>query len=702
LKKLIQFFTFIRTNGCHHLEEGRSVRQVVYTNMIWLVAFIICILHSVATAILLESGTAIFICGALITYALYLLSFFLIRFNYAGAGKHMMVIATFISIAYLDHFVDKTIPAFLYLFAFIPTPMNIFTWAKHKATIIIYVGFTLFYTIFTRFIHYPYPHLGEMTGTDISILALLNIVLGFLLFVVYTTYIILNNFAKQKNLLVRSLSLQVTLDNAGAAIWSIDNNFCLTTINAKYLDSIQKEFGVSGLKPGVNIRNHALWKMLPDEFKEQYKTVLSGREIVQEAELNHRIYEIKGVPVYDLKGVIRGATFGSTDITQRKKEEEALIKAKKAAEEASNAKARFLSNMSHELRTPLNGIIGITRIMQDEQNLPSQLPNLKTMQDLSEHTLQIINNILDLTKIEAGKATLDRKRFNLKRFIDKTYSIFAGTSQLKAIRLTIETSGPVDVFVEGDEVRLNQVLINLLGNAFKFTERGNIVFKVVVKENHGSDHYSVRFHVVDTGIGIKKENLGKIFESFSQADSNTTRRFGGTGLGLSIADKILNIMHSKLMVESEYGKGSNFWFDLSLRKSSYSPPSKMIFTESVLDLSHIKILLAEDNAVNQVVASRILQKWKANVFIACHGQEAVLLTQMHEFNVILMDLDMPVMDGYEATGIIKELFPAMPVIALTAASFDDMDNFLSNKGFDEVVQKPFVPEDLYNKITSVL
>ena len=142
-----------------------------------------------------------------------------------------------------------------------------------------------------------------------------------------------------------------------------------------------------------------------------------------------------------MKGVIRGATFSSTDITQRKKAEETLIKAKKAAEEASYAKARFLSNMSHELRTPLNGIIGITRIMQDEKNLPSQIPNLKTMQDLSEHTLQIINNILDFAKIEAGKATLDKKRFNLKRFIDKTYSIFAGTAQLKAIKLNVETEG---------------------------------------------------------------------------------------------------------------------------------------------------------------------------------------------------------------------------------------------------------------------
>ena len=197
--------------------------------------------------------------------------------------------------------------------------------------------------------------------------------------------------------------------------------------------------------------------------------------------------------------------------------------------------------------------------------------------------------------------------------------------------------------------------------------------------------------------------MGKIFESFSQADQHTTRRFGGTGLGLSIADKILSLMNSQLMVESEYGKGSSFWFDVVLLKSSYELPKKKSLTAQNTDtLSNVKILLAEDNKVNQIVANRILQKWKANVFIASNGQEAVDLTQQHKFDIILMDLDMPVMDGYESTSIIKEQFPEMPVIALTAAAFDDMNNYLVSKGFTEVVQKPFVPEDLYSKIATAI
>ena len=613
------------------------------------------------------------------------------------------MISTFVGVIFYDHIVGKTVPTYLYLFAFLPTSMNIFSWAKNRIIIIGYVSFALFYTLVTRFTTYNYPHFVDLTSNSIVILSITTIILAFLLSVIYITYIILNNFAKQNNLLFKSISLQATLDNASAAIWSIDNHFQLTATNVKYIESIEKEFGETGLKAGVNIRSHNIWQKIPSVFKEQYYSVLSGSEIVQETELNGSVYEIKGVPVCDLKGKIQGATFSSTDITERKKAEQTLIKAKKAAEEASYAKARFLSNMSHELRTPLNGIIGITRIMQDEENLRSQLPNLMTLQDLSEHTLQIINNILDFAKIEAGKSSFENKRFNLKRFIDKTHSIFKGTAQLKAIKLLVETQGPSDIFVMGDEVRLSQVLINLLGNAFKFTEKGSVTFRTIIQDSIISGNYQVRFQVIDTGIGIRKENIGKIFESFSQADADTTRRYGGTGLGLSIADKILGLMNTKLMMDSEYGKGSDFWFDVELPKSSYLPPPKIMQSEeNHRALSNVNILLAEDSKVNRVVASRMLQKWKANVFLACHGQEAVELISMHTFDLVLMDLDMPVMDGYEATSIIKNQFPELPVIALTAASFDDMDSYLSNKGFDEVVQKPFLPDELYNKIVSLL
>lgn len=703
MNRFLKAITFIRLNGCHQLREGRSIRQVIYTNMIWLVSWLTYIIHSSIIAIFVEVPTMPYLVITASFHLLFIACFLLVRQNKAEMAKHWLILVTYAAIAFLDHISGKQTLTCLYLFAFLPSALNLFSWAKNKLIIGIYVSFPLFYTLFTKLVDYPYPHFGQWPQLSVTLITIVTIILAFSLFVSFAGYMILNNSAKQKKLLVQSLSLQATLDNASAAIWSIDNDFTLVTANIKYVQTVEKEFGLTGLKPGVNIKKHRLWNNLPEEFRQQYYSVLGGTEIMLETALNEKHFEIKAVPIYDTKGKIQGATFGSMDITERKKEQASLLKAKQAAEDATQAKARFLSNMSHELRTPLNGIIGITRIMQDEEYLPEQFDNFKTMQDLSEHTLQIVNNILDFAKIEAGKGSLETKRFNLGRFIDKIHSIFSGTAQLKGIRLHIETEGPTDIFVKGDEIRLSQVLINLLGNAFKFTEKGKITFKTVVKDISQSDTYNVRFYVHDTGIGIRQENIGKIFESFSQADQHTTRRFGGTGLGLSIAQKILGLMNSELMVESEHGIGSSFWFDMALSKSSHTITEKVLSPMQLSEaLLNIKILLAEDNKVNQIVANRMLQKWKANVFIASNGQEAVDLSRQHIFDVILMDLDMPVMDGYESTSIIKADFPEMPVIALTAAAFDDMNNYLVSRGFAEVVQKPFLPEDLYCKIATVI
>ena len=671
--------------------------------MIWMATYLAVIIHTLLVLLIVPVPLFTFLLIASLIHSSFIASFLLIRYNFSNTGKHWLIITTYITVGIVDHLFSKNTYTFLHLFAFLPAAMNIFSFRKNKVTVILYTLFPLVYTLFTRLANYTYPSFTTLSQSSRNFLIALNIAEGFFLFVVFATYMVLNNLAKQQKLLLQSIGLQTTLDNSAGAIWSIDKDFNLMATNTKYAESLEKEFGVTGLKRGVNIKNHLVWEKLPPSLKEQYFAVLSGQDIQHEITLNNRFYEVKGVPIYDTKGNIAGATFGSRDITTKKETLEKLLIAKKAAEDASMAKARFLSNMSHELRTPLNGIIGITRIMQDEKMLPEQEPNFRTLQDLSEHTLQIVNNILDLSKIEAGKASLDQRRFNLRRFIDKINSIFAGTAQLKGIRFIIATEGETDIYVKGDEVRLSQVLINLIGNAFKFTQHGSITFKIETDGSVSAGYYQIRFSVADTGIGIRPENITKIFESFSQADSRTTRSFGGTGLGLSIAEKILNLMHSHIVAESEYGKGSTFTFNLSLSKSSSEPLKEettyALFSDKPLG---IQILLAEDNKVNQRVAAGILKKWKSQVTIASNGKEALEFAQRNQYDVILMDLDMPVMDGYESTALIKTDFPAMPVIALTAASFDDMDNYLLNKGFSDVVQKPFAPDDLYNKIMGVI
>lgn len=661
-------------------------------------------LFSILYLLLVPVPVAPFLIFTAVVNIFYLGSFLLVRFRFTNAGKHLLLLSTYGMLAVVDHMDGRQSIAFLYFFAFLPTAINVFSFRRQWLLILAYTLVPCIYTLVTKLGSYTFTAIQLHNAATLRTITSIHIVLASSLFILFAGYLVLNNVAKQHRLLVKSISLQTTLDNAESAIWSIDTRYTLLAANSKYIQSIEKEFGVTGLKPGVNIRYHPIWQKLPAALKKQYSTVLGGKEILHEIQLNEQVFEIKAVPVFDANKKIVGATFGSRDITSQRRAEKAIIKAKLAAEEASLAKARFLSNMSHELRTPLNGIIGITRIMQDEKYLPEQEPNLRTLQDLSEHTLQLINNILDFAKIEAGKAVLENNRFNLDRFVEKIRSIFTGTAQLKKIKFEVEKLGNTDIFLKGDEVRLSQVLINLIGNAFKFTEKGTVSLKVAVLNNETeAGSQCIRFCVSDTGIGIREESAARIFESFGQADTQTTRLFGGTGLGLSIADKIVGLMNSRIHLKSDYGKGSEFWFDVSLQESSFIPESlQKKNTENIEGLLHLHVLVAEDNKVNQLVASRILKKWETEVTIASNGQEAVDSFSTQAFDVVLMDLDMPVMDGYESAAIIKEKYPEVPVIALTAASFDDMHNYLRNKGFSEVVQKPFVPHELFSKIQSVL
>ncbi len=699
-----EILTAVRNNGRQHLHKGPAIRQLVFANMIWLATYTGFTLYTFITIFFIPVPLLPFIVFAVSCQICFISCFLLFRYNYLNTGKHCLILSTYLFLMIFDHMTQKETLIYLFMLAFLPTAMNIFSVRRNSISVILYTLCPLIYTLFTNLAIYQYPSFPALDRDSLIILIAFNITLSFTLFIMFGNYMVINNLARQQKLLLRSISLQTTLDNSIGAVWTIDKDYNLIATNTKYTESIEHEFGVIGLKAGINIRQLAIWEKLSEPLRAQYYSVLHGQDILHEIELNGKHFEIKGVPIYDPEGKIRGATFGSRDITAKKNAEETLLKAKKAAEDANMAKARFLSNMSHEIRTPLNGIIGITRIMQDEKFLPGQYENLKTLQDLSEHTLQIINNILDIAKIEAGKSFLENKRFNLQRFIRKMNSIFYVTSKLKGIKFIIETEGHTDIYIYGDEVRLSQILINLIGNAFKFTEKGNVTFKICSEENPDSGIQNLRFSVSDTGIGIKQENVGKIFENFSQADSETTRKFGGSGLGLSIVDNILRLMNSNINVDSKYGKGTTFWFDVSLKRSSITPLNKTM-TPSAHDkysLPNINILLAEDNKINQIVATRILQKWESKVTVASNGKEAVDSIEENKFDLILMDLDMPVMDGYESLTIIKQNFPDIPVIALTASSFDDMNNYLSKKGFSEVVQKPFTVEELYSKISSVL
>jgi signal transduction histidine kinase len=699
----IDFYNRVRNNGCSYVPKGQYYSHVVYTNVIWLISYLAIIIYSSVNFFLAGSSTLL-IGTTLFYHAVFITSFLLIKKGRISYGKHLMILSIYSAIAVFDHLNGPQVFTFLMMFAAIPVAPNIFHFKKQVVIIVAYVIMPLAYLFLSQFYTYDLLKAPVLSNSHPVAFKVFAISLAFILLVIFAIYMILRSSYKQHKLIAESIGLQTTLDNAIGAIWSIDKNFTLIAVNKKYTDSIAEEFAITEMFIGKNIKENGLWDLFSLKIKQQYIDVLSGIEVLSELKINNKEFEIKAVPIFDTKAKIIGATFTSRDITENKKFENDLKEAKQKAEAASRAREHFLSNMSHELRTPLNGIIGLVDILRDEKYLPEQKENFENLSNISRHTVQLVNNILDFAKIEAGKASLDSKRFGLKKFIKKINAVFITATKLKGITFKTTITGNDDIYIKGDEVSLSQVLINLIGNAIKFTEYGTVELKVDIDDAKDASNHYLRFSVIDSGIGIKKEHFSKIFEGFNQADEKTTRKYGGTGLGLSISDKILRLMHSKLKVESEFGKGSCFYFEVSLEKSSYLRHLRSIPADTIKNrvLPNVKILLAEDNAINQIVAIKILEKWQSKVTVVDNGLLALTAAKESDFDIILMDLDMPVMDGYESLSLIKAIKPQIPVIALTAASFDDMDAFLEKKGFNGVVQKPFVKDDLFYSIMNLV
>lgn len=388
------------------------------------------------------------------------------------------------------------------------------------------------------------------------------------------------------------------------------------------------------------------------------------------------------------------------DITEIKIAEFEILKAKEKAEKAVQIKSRFLSNMSHELRTPLNAIIGTTNIILHEEYLPSQKQSFDVLKYSSEHMMQLVNDILDFSKIEAGKMVLENTPFNIKAFLQKVIASFSAPVAAKALAFETAINDNTNIEVYGDEMRLIQVMNNLVANAIKFTEKGTI--SIEVKEvNHRSDHTEIYFAVKDTGIGIAQNKMRQIFESFTQADIETTRKFGGTGLGLAISKKIVDQMGGNLQADSQIGVGSTFYFTLSFKiarkQKSYVDENKL---KGLSSLEGISVLLAEDNPINMIVAKRFLLKWNMTVFEAENGAKAVSLFYQHKPDILLIDLEMPEMDGAQAVAEIRKTHPEIPIIAFTAATYENIREDLLSKGFNDYVPKPFKPEELHSKIVA--
>jgi signal transduction histidine kinase/CheY-like chemotaxis protein len=494
------------------------------------------------------------------------------------------------------------------------------------------------------------------------------------------------------------INLQTLIDNNYGSTWCISAGYTLLACNKKYKADIKAVFGID-IQPGYNVKELFDHPMYTQAWIDYYSRVTAGESFNEIYEARGRVYELTAVPVKNAKGELSGAAFHLDDITEARKNEMELIAAKEKAEEASNAKARFLSNMSHELRTPLNGVIGITNILLGETYLDSQKQSFEVLKYSSDHMLSLINDILDYNKIEEGKVVFDHSPFNLAGFIDKTATLFGAQAKEKQLELVVKKDSMLNREVLGDTTRLTQVLNNLLANAIKFTDNGTVTLEAAIEQKLSDKECLIRFSVTDTGIGIDESKLNKIFDSFTQADADTTRKYGGTGLGLTISRRLIELMGGQLKVESVAGKGSKFSFSLIFQcrqEQALKPPAKQM--QHLDPFDNLRVLLAEDNTINRMVAKKILEKWNIEVHQAENGEAALRQMELHQFDLVLMDMEMPVMDGLTAVAHIRKTNSTIPIIALTAASFDDMQNFLRNNGLNDYVQKPFTPEELNQKI----
>lgn len=464
------------------------------------------------------------------------------------------------------------------------------------------------------------------------------------------------------------------------------------------LEELYRKASRSNARKAEELINRSLKTGTPGEIR--YQITVNGAE---------KWLLLKAKPEFNEAHNVTRLVGTLLDITQQIKIEKELTQAKRTAEKALAAKSVFLSNMSHEIRTPMNAIMGLTNLLMQEESISDDvMENLKLIGYSAENLLVLINDILDYSKIEANKIEFEKIEFNPREVTQKLLRTMGLKAEEKGLSLKYHIDDSIPATLLGDPYRLNQILMNLMSNAIKFTKDGEVSIAINKLQQSG-DRVNLQIDVSDTGIGIPKEKQERIFESFTQANSETTRNFGGTGLGLAITKRLVNLQGGKIELHSNPGKGSKFSIYMSYLEGNGQPAIHEMSSNgraSSPDFENVRMLVAEDNMVNQKLLQQICKQWQLNPVFVENGLEACEVCERERFDIILMDLQMPKLNGFDATEKInsnqQSLNQHTPIIALTADAFQETKNRVMNSGFTDYVGKPYKAEELRETILTNL